>query len=156
MIIYIYVQKIRTISDYSMFLNDVFIKETVNKCRLSGILEGSGGETSELFVEYPFAYKVFQNVRANPFSPVLLIPAMEKGEKQEIVPEISKNLLRHSAYAQEIFTNWYPDVFRKIEIVHLNLRERKKVINNAAQFFPLGVYSFYTLIKNRKNLKYLI
>ncbi len=140
-----------------MILHEISVKENGTACRLSGIVEKTNGKTIEVFFEYPIAYKDFLNVSADPFFPVLLIPAMEKGEKLEIVPDISKNLLDHSGYVQEIFTNWYPDVFREVEIVHHNLHERKKVINNAAQFFSLGVDSFYTLIKNReKNLKYLI
>ncbi len=140
-----------------MILHEISVKENNAACRLSGIVEKQDGKTIEVFFEYPIAYKDFLNISADPFFPVLLLPAMEKGEKLEIVPDLSKNLLDHSEYVQEIFTNWYPDVFRKVEIVHHNLHERKKVIGNGAQFFSLGVDSFYTLLKNRKkNLKYLI
>lgn len=61
---------------------------------------------------------------------------MKKGEKLEIVPGISKDLPEHLAFVQEIFTNWYRDAFREVEIVYDNLHKRKKVINSAAEFFP--------------------
>ncbi|TVR80472.1 MAG: hypothetical protein EA412_04715 [Chitinophagaceae bacterium] len=80
-----------------MILKEVFKKETVNNCRLSGILERSDGKTIELFLEYPLANKDFLNEIAGPFFPILLLPAMREGGKLVILQALSKNLFSQSS-----------------------------------------------------------
>jgi len=134
-----------------MKLLKVFTTETENHIKLVGVVESSAGKIFELFFEYPAAFKTFINATADPFFPVLLIPAMQMGEDLVLQPGVSEKLISGATNIQDIFTNWYPGIFQKVSIHHHGVTERIKTSDAAGQFFSLGVDSFYTLLKNRRN-----
>lgn len=114
-------------------------------------------ETIELFFEYPIEYKNFINATADPFFPVLLLPAMQNNEELVIEPELSALLLENQEKIQDIFTSWYPEVFQKVNIAAHQIHSYKSNADQSAQFFSLGVDSFHSLIKNKSDThKYLI
>jgi len=140
-----------------MILHEIYVKEKGPCLSLTGIVECTEGKTKELFFEYPAKFRDFINVSADAFFPVLLIPAMKTGEDLMIKPQLSESLLRQSCFIQDIFTNWFPDTFRRVDISCENLHANQGSTGKSAQFFSLGVDSFYTLLKNKENnIRYII
>ncbi len=143
-----------------MKLVKVRTEETEKFIRLIGVVDintPEKSETIELFFEYPIEFKSFVNVKADPFFPVLLLPAMQNNEELIIEPELSALLLENQEKIQDIFTNWYPETFHKIDIIANRLHSNQMNSAHSAQFFSLGVDSFHSLIKNQsEDHKYLI
>jgi len=140
-----------------MKLLDIYTRESETHIKLVGLVEQANHETVELFFEFPVAYKTFINVTADPFLPLLLIPAMYSGEDLEIQHDISTKLITSIEIIQDIFSSWYPESFRKVKVWGYKTIERTLSSGYSGQFFSLGVDSFYTLLKNRdKDLRYLV
>lgn len=135
-----------------MRLLDVFTEETKSDIKLVGIIERSKtGEKEQVFFQYPIKFKDFIRISADSFLPVLLLPAMRNNEDLIIEPDLSNEIFKNQSIIQDIFANWYPDMFKKINVEVNQLVDFDKVNNHTAQFFSLGIDSFHTLIKNNNN-----
>lgn len=141
-----------------MKLIDVYTEETKIDIKLVGIVEiKNTGEKQQIFFRYPIKFKHFIRISADAFFPVLLLPAMHDNEELIIEPDLSQEIFENQNTIQDIYVNWFPNVFNKINIKVNKLVTYEKSNNHTAQFFSLGIDSFYTLIKNNnENHRYII
>lgn len=119
--------------------------------KLSGFFRRAGSEKKqELYYEYPRTFERFVNEDANAFAPPLLLVAMTSGEELAIHPPVSRKLLEGLERIQEVFAQWYPEFFRRVQVTAHDVVEDKAAHKGqGASFFSLGVDSFYTLLKPR-------
>ena len=82
----------------------------------------------------------------------VIIPAMAIGGTLEVEAPVSKKLLRNSSTIQSILNKWYP----KLHIVDIQAteiqRDEASTALKTGQFFSGGVDSFYTLLKNLREV----
>jgi hypothetical protein len=64
---------------------------------------------------------------------------------------VSRKLLEGLERIQEVFVQWYPELFRHVQVTaHHVVEDKAAHKSKAASFFSLGVDSFYTLLKPRQ------
>lgn len=133
-----------------MKLIDIKTKNHNGYIKIIGMFESSRFDSvRELFFEYPEEFKQFLTVDADPFIPALLVPCMAANENLEIKLPVSLKLINKMQLIQDIYTTWYPNFFKKIDLKTSKITNNKiSNINNVGAFFSLGVDSFYTLLKD--------
>ena len=136
-----------------MRLVDITTKSNNGFVRLSGLVESVyWGKRLEVYFEYPERFKSFICKNADSFMPALLLPCMAKGEDLEICPPISSKLFYSLMTLQDIYTKWFPNVFKRIDVItKQKYKSTHDATSNVGAFFSLGVDSFYTLLKNMHN-----
>lgn len=144
----------------------ISVKKVVDNENVSliGSVQGADGNRTDLFFRYPKRFASFVAEEGDAFVPALLLPAMAKGEDLEIEPIISERLYNSLDTIQDIMSQWYPDITKKIRVSVRSRKEYGKNHNNyVGCFFSLGVDSFYSLYKdmhglysNRQSISHLI
>lgn len=137
-----------------MYIRNVRKNITNGKVILSAEVESKKfSHTQSIFFCYSENY--YDNIPENgdPFLPAALIPAMTYGEDLILDVPISQKILNKQSLIQDIFTTWYPDAFKRINVLsNAGIDEPElKSKNRNATFFSLGVDSMYTMLKYHKS-----
>lgn len=109
---------------------------------------------SQLVLSFPQQWEAMLSDLADPFVPALLMPAMATGEPLEIHPPVSSQLIDSLEEIQRIYSTWYPEVFRQVEVTaHQPVSTPVAPKPAVGVFFSLGVDSFYTLLTHNDSPK---
>jgi hypothetical protein len=121
------------------------------------IYEGRRRAEDSLWFRIPGEYGVYLGNFGEPFLAALLMPAMLSGEALAIEGSISPKLLAVTDRIQEIYEQWVPGARRiAVRPAKASLTPLLEPQEAEACFFSGGVDSFYTILKNRDNIKHLI
>lgn len=87
---------------------------------------------------------------ADPFTVGCLIKSMRVNEPLDVVPPISRRLHVMLPRIRDVYHNWWPDLFKRIEI-NTSFRNDPDPLPREAvgTFFSGGVDSFYSLLKHQ-------
>jgi len=126
-----------------------------HKAVLSADLIFNSGKKHEVYFEVDKKHKDFISKDASPFLAAALAICMKKNEDLEIDGSVSKYLMSSTPDIMKILKSW--DLgFNPISIKAKLYIENSNNNNNVGCFFSGGVDSFYTYLKNRQKIKYLI
>ena len=96
-------------------------------------------------------------IGAEPFLPLVLLPAMTRGFDIVIDAKISLRLLNNVMTIQDIFTCWDSALFRRAHVRATPARDLQPVRGpEVGCFFSGGVDSFYSLLKHQQEINTLI
>ncbi|MDH4453488.1 MAG: hypothetical protein QE570_09965 [Verrucomicrobiota bacterium] len=87
---------------------------------------------------------------------LFLLPAMRLGLSLDIQSPVSAVLKARCGVLQEIFCNWYPEVFTQTVQVTSPVAEVTLPVAARGCFFSGGVDSFFSVLKDRASLERLI
>jgi len=134
-------------------LTDVTTSYRDGWVRLTGSVQRSDGATAEVYFEYPAQYEDWLCATGDTFLPVLLVPALLNGEPLHIDPPVSNEMVIWGEQLQELYVNAYMNSGARITIDAPNRAPvPQPVHDHVAEFFSLGVDSFYALLKNMQGL----
>lgn len=138
-----------------MKVTDIQYSLKNKKVKLSAQLSLKKGKTHHVYFEVDEEFKEHIAKDANPFLAASLPIAMKKNEDLEIDGIVSKNLLTNSVEIMKVLKSWNLG-FTPILIHAKSDRENSKNTKNVGCFFSGGVDSFYTYLKNKNKISYLI
>jgi hypothetical protein len=118
--------------------------------RLTGHVRRSEGRGElEVFFQYPEAFAPLVAANADPFVPLLLLPAMADREELEIEPPVSRQLWNSLPQIQEIYSSWFAEVLSPSPVRARQFHGKSPVLKDfTGAFFSLGVDSFHTLLRH--------
>src|SRR5262245_50649926 len=96
-----------------MRLLDVRMESFNDRVRLTGRVEGAGGEP---YFEFPLELQSLVSDSADAFVPALVVPALERGEALEIVPPVSPQLAARIPRIVDTLISLFPR-FRRAPII---------------------------------------
>ena len=127
-----------------MKLNDVRVERTSDRIRVVADIENA---TVKPYLAFPKEMESFVAGTADGFVPMLLVPCLEKGEPLEIVPPVSKQMVRRIPRIMDVLLSLFPN-FHRISVKLNDMTEAVPPAGSAvASLFSGGVDSFYTLLK---------
>jgi hypothetical protein len=126
-----------------------------NKKRLSGQLVLDSGKTHEIYFEVERKFESFISDDATPFLAAALPISMKVGEELEIEGSVSKHLLSNTAKIMKLYKGWNIG-FNKVKVNAKNQKKDSKKSTKTGLFFSGGADSFYTYLKNKSKIDYLI
>jgi len=138
-----------------MKIKNITYSSQNNKFVLSARIVLNSGKKHDIYFEVDEAFKDFIAKDANPFLAASLAICMEKMEDLEIEGTVSKSLIANIPKIMKILTSWKQG-FHPVLIKANYLTSELKTASNIGCFFSGGVDSFYTYLKNKTKIKYLI
>lgn len=123
------------------------------KVDLVGVVQPSGAPREiRVCFTYPRRFESFLLPAADPFVPILLLPAMAAYEPLEIIPPVSRRLLHSLPRIQWMLSLWFRE-FTRVEVIASDGETASSAGRGGARapagaFFSGGVDSFYTLLRN--------
>ncbi len=126
-----------------------------NRFRHSADLVLNSGRKHEIYFEVNSSFSKFCAPDASPFFAAALPIAMKLGEGLEVEGSISKKLYNNASNIMKLWNDWKLG-FKIISIKAKSISGVTKKTNLNACFFSGGADSFYTYLKNKKNINYLI
>lgn len=126
-----------------------------NKITLSAEIELNSGKKHEVYFEIDKEFKDSISKDASPFLAAALPISMKNREDLEIDGSVSEWLMKNTAEIMKILKSWNVG-FNPVSIKANSLKKDVKKSRNIGCFFSGGVDSFYTYIKNKNKINYLI
>lgn len=126
-----------------------------NTSTLSGQIILKSGKQHTIYFEVDKECKDFIAKDASPFLPAAMPIAMKKNEDIEIDGATSKALMTNTSEIMKILNSWdfgFDPVSINADVLKKDLRKPK----NIGCFFSGGVDSFYTYLKNKSKINFLI
>jgi hypothetical protein len=127
-----------------MKLQDVRMERSSDRIRVVADIENAAVKP---YLAFPTEMESFVAGSADGFVPMLLVPCLEMGEPLEVVPPVSKQLVRRIPRIMDVLLSLFPNFHR----VSVKLNERTEPApppgDAVASLFSGGVDSFYTLLK---------
>lgn len=126
-----------------------------NRARLSSEIVLKSGKKHYIYFEVDSEFGDFIAKDASPFLPVALGIAMKRKENLEIEDSISERLMVNMSKIMRILEGWelgFKAVSIRADFSKTDLKKSKRV----GCFFSGGVDSFYTYLKNKNKIDYLI
>lgn len=126
-----------------------------SKVRLSADLVLNRGKRQHIYFEIDKEFEKFISKSENPFIPVALAIAMSKGEDLEINGQCSRKVTSNIPNIMNILESWNAG-FRNVSIHRQSFEKNGTRGAFVGCFFSGGVDSFYTYIKNKQDIDYLL
>ncbi len=159
-----------------MKINNFSLVKTKKEITLSADVAFSGSKAELMYFETDIKNKSLISADYSPFLAAVLLPCMKTGENIEIDGHVSKKLLQNTRKIMELVESW--DVgLKKINVIARNEMTKQSQLKNlhagktgiaassatprndktrVGVFFSTGVDSFYTYLKNKKEITDLI
>lgn len=138
-----------------MKITNIICSTKNDKIVLSAQLVLDTGRKHDIYFEVDKKFKSFLSKDANPFFPLALPISMRKKEDITLNDEISSTVISKTSKIMSILKSWNTG-FNTISIRSKNSNKNVSRMNNVGCFFSGGVDSFYTYLKNRNKINYLI
>ena len=139
-----------------MRLLEVTRSEQRGWVRLGGLIERGGGETVELYYEFPEQWGRFVFDGADPFVAAMVLPHMmieSPPEDLYIDPPVSNQIIRGAHSYMDAASVMRAQEMQRIAIHAKNLVDREGTVQpTVGAFFSMGVDSFYTLLKSVRDV----
>ncbi len=138
-----------------MKIKNIIYSAKVNKLRLSAQLVLNSGKRHEVYFEVDKEFKDFISHDASPFVAAALAIAMKNKEDLEIDGAISTSLMTHTSAIMNTLKTWglgFSPILINATAVNKDLKQPEVT----GCFFSGGVDSFYTYLKNKQKINYLI
>lgn len=132
-----------------MVIENLRLESTGSKLRITALLDGF-----PLWYQVPESYKISRN--GEPFLAAAILPAMLKGERIDIDPEmpVSGRFQDNLNRLQEIYHSWNNDL--KIVDINASNTSTESLNTGVTSFFSGGVDSAYTLLKHKDEISHVI
>jgi len=138
-----------------MIIENIKLKKSKRNITLSAAITFTGQKTQVMYFSTERKYKKFVTGDASPFLAAVLIPCMRTGENITIRGSIAQRLLQNIWNIMNLLVLWNP----YLHAIAIHADEVKKDSNNprhVGAFFSAGVDSFYTYLKHKKSINFLI
>ena len=138
-----------------MKVTEINYSQRNSKVRLSTQIILNSGKKHDIYFEIDKEFKDFIAKDASPFLAATLALSMKKRESLEIDGAVSKNLMTNTPKIMKILKSWNVGL-SPISIQAKFLKKDLKKYEKIGCFFSGGVDSFYTYLKNKNKISYLI
>lgn len=138
-----------------MKINNIHYSIKDNKSILSAQIVLNSGKKHDIYFEVNKEFKDFISKDASPFLSAALPISMKKRENLVIDGTVSNSLISNTPEIMNILKSWnlgFNPITIKAKIIKKDLEKS----NITGCFFSGGVDSFYTYIKNKNKINYLI
>jgi len=125
-----------------------------DKVVLSGQLILDSGKKHDIYFEVDAEFERYLSKDATPFIPLALPISMRKREDLEVTDASSK-VISKTSKIMSILKGWNTG-FNRITIKSKSAKKSIRRVSNVGCFFSGGVDSFYTYLKNKKKIDFLI
>lgn len=138
-----------------MKITNIILSTTSRKARLSAQLVLESGKTHDVFFEIDRHLESYILGNSTPFMPLALPIAMLKNENLTTDSRISSLVQSNLYKIMKILTSWN-EGFNVAKISAPTFKNKLKAPKRVGCFFSGGADSFYTYLKNRNKINYLI
>lgn len=142
-----------------MTIKNILLTSNNSHTTLSADFAFQGQKFRQMFFRVGNKYKTFIFNDASPFLASLLLPCMKRKENILIEGAVSKKVLNSIPEIMNVVKKWNVG-FNKISIktssISASASKYIKAPDASGSFFTGGVDSFYTYLKNKKNITYFI
>jgi len=138
-----------------MQITNINYFEKNNKSVLSGQLVLKNGKTHDVYFEVGREFKDFVAKDASPFLAASLGISMKKNEDLYVDGSVSERLMLNTNEIMKNLKSWGSE-FKQISVEASSIKKDLEKPKDVGCFFSGGADSFYTYLKNKNKINYLI